>query len=196
MRPGPSAPHISAQQPRTRPPSRDYTPINQWVHCSTTFRIREPAGFVFWWRQAGPGLATRGQLRAMDPRPGGQEPVARIECRGGTRFAWLYRIDLAKPKIPMVLAKEAGLDRAMAARQSRPGPCGRRYFYCLPLKTLGQSQAQHAHYPHFPAPATSRWNASTVASPRTEHLRIPGSRAASETEQKNLTRTRRMPSST
>ncbi|MFF8556564.1 RRQRL motif-containing zinc-binding protein [Streptomyces sp. NPDC015501] len=64
-------------------------------------------------------------------RPGGQEPVARTECHGGKRFAWLYRIDLAKPKLPMTLAKEAALDRAMAQRQTCPGPCGRRYFHCL-----------------------------------------------------------------
>lgn len=73
----------------------------------------------------------------MGLRPGGQEPVARIECRSGKRFAWLYRIDLAKPKLPMTLAKEAALDKAMAARQTCPGPCRRRYFHCLPLKTLG-----------------------------------------------------------
>ncbi|WP_315986133.1 RRQRL motif-containing zinc-binding protein, partial [Streptomyces sp. t39] len=63
----------------------------------------------------------------MGLRPGGQEPVARIECRGGKRFAWLYRIDLAKPKIPMTFAKEVALDKAMAARQTCPGRCGRRY---------------------------------------------------------------------
>ncbi|WP_030889878.1 RRQRL motif-containing zinc-binding protein [Streptomyces sp. NRRL S-1868] len=93
---------------------------------------------VFRWRQAGrENLATRRQLREMGLRPGGQEPVARIECRGGKRFAWLYRIDLAKPKFAMTLAKEAALDKAMAARQTCPGPCGRRYLHCLPLKTLG-----------------------------------------------------------
>ncbi|MDQ0847593.1 RRQRL motif-containing zinc-binding protein [Streptomyces sp. V1I6] len=64
---------------------------------------------VFRWKQAGPGLATRRQLREMGLRPGGQEPAARIECRGGRRFAWLYRIDQALPKIPMTLAKEAAL---------------------------------------------------------------------------------------
>ncbi|MEU9418414.1 RRQRL motif-containing zinc-binding protein [Streptomyces sp. NPDC048272] len=89
------------------------------------------------WRQAGSGLATRRQLRAMGLRPGGQEPVARIECRRGKRFAWLYRIDRALPKLPMTLAKEAALDKAMEARQRCPGPCGRRYFHCLPLRTLG-----------------------------------------------------------
>ncbi|MFE5896881.1 RRQRL motif-containing zinc-binding protein [Streptomyces sp. NPDC056488] len=93
---------------------------------------------VFRWKQAGrTNLATRRQLREMGLRPGGAEPVARIECRGGKRWAWLYRIDLAKPKFPMTLAKEAALDKAMAARQTCPGPCGRRYFHCLPLQTLG-----------------------------------------------------------
>lgn len=91
---------------------------------------------VFRWKQAGPHLATRRQLREMGLRPGGQEPVARIECRRGKRWAWLYRIDLAKPKLPMTLAKEAALDRAMAARQTCP-VCKRRYFHALPLRTLG-----------------------------------------------------------
>ncbi|MFF7705370.1 RRQRL motif-containing zinc-binding protein [Streptomyces lydicus] len=93
---------------------------------------------VFRWKQAGrENLATRRQLREVGLRPGGQEPVARIECRGGKRFAWLYRLDLAKPKFAMTLAKEAALDKAMAARQTCPGRCGRRYLHCLPLKTLG-----------------------------------------------------------
>ncbi|XXZ47399.1 RRQRL motif-containing zinc-binding protein (plasmid) [Streptomyces cavourensis] len=96
---------------------------------------------VFCWRQAGrTGLATRRQLREMGLRPGGQEPVARIECRSGRRFAWLYRIDLAKPKRPMTLAKEAALDKAMAARQTCPGPCGRRYFHCLQAAVLHRMQ--------------------------------------------------------
>ncbi|MYW08591.1 hypothetical protein GT034_09585 [Streptomyces sp. SID2563] len=87
---------------------------------------------VFRWRQAGPGLATRRQLREMGLRPGGAEPVARIECLGGQRWAWLYRIDLAKPKLPMTLAKEAALDKAMAARQTCR-QCGRRYHHVLPI---------------------------------------------------------------
>jgi hypothetical protein len=92
---------------------------------------------VFRWQQAPPGLATRRQLRAMGLRPGGQEPVARIECRRGLRWAWLYDIALAKPKRVPTLAQEMALDKAMAARQTCPGPCGRRYHHCLPLKTLG-----------------------------------------------------------
>nr|WP_168723222.1 RRQRL motif-containing zinc-binding protein [Streptomyces sp. SAT1]ANO42812.1 hypothetical protein A8713_036845 [Streptomyces sp. SAT1] len=107
---------------------------------------------VLRWKQAGyTNLATRRQLRAMGLRPGGQGPVARIECRGGRRFAWLYRIDLAKPKQPMTLAKEAALDRAMAARQTCPGPCRRRYFHCIPLKTLGTCLECHDGTPADPS---------------------------------------------
>ncbi|MBY8889094.1 hypothetical protein K7472_30245 [Streptomyces sp. PTM05] len=90
----------------------------------------------FTWKQAPTGLATRRQLRAMGLRPGGHEPVGRITCRGGTRWAWLYRVDLAVPKLPMSYAKEAALDRAMEARQRCP-VCSRRYHQCLPLRTLG-----------------------------------------------------------
>lgn len=39
--------------------------------------------------------------------------------RACTRLAYLYRIDLALPVRPMTLAKEAALDKAMAARQVR-----------------------------------------------------------------------------
>ncbi|WP_371571356.1 RRQRL motif-containing zinc-binding protein [Streptomyces canus] len=106
---------------------------------------------VFRWKQAGhQNLATRRQLREMGLRPGGQDPVARIECRGGQRFAWLYRIDLAKPKLPMTLAKELALDKAMAARQTCP-LCGRRYFHCIPLKTLGSCLECHDGTPAAPS---------------------------------------------
>ncbi|MFD6479339.1 RRQRL motif-containing zinc-binding protein [Streptomyces anulatus] len=118
---------------------------------------------VFRWKQAGrTGLATRRQLRDMGLRPGGQEPAARIECRGGLRFAWLYRIDRAKPKFAMTLAKEAALDKAMAARQTC-GTCGRRYHHCIPLKTLGSclecfdgTPADPSTYTPPPAPAAHR----------------------------------------
>ncbi|MFC9289608.1 RRQRL motif-containing zinc-binding protein [Streptomyces sp. NPDC057052] len=89
---------------------------------------------VFRWKQTNPKLATR-QLRTMGLRPSGQEPAVRTDCRGG-RFAWLYRIDLALPVRPMTLAKEAALDKAMAARTTCP-TCLRRYHHALPLRTLG-----------------------------------------------------------
>jgi hypothetical protein len=104
---------------------------------------------VFRWKQAGPGLATRRQLREMGLRPGGQEPVARIECRRGRRWAWLYRIDLALPKRVPTLAQEAALDRAMAARTTCP-KCRRRYYHCLPLRTLGSCLECHDGTPADP----------------------------------------------
>ncbi|MFI0515815.1 RRQRL motif-containing zinc-binding protein [Streptomyces sp. WSLK1-5] len=117
---------------------------------------------VFRWKQAGhTNLATRRQLREMGLRPGGQNPVARIVCRGGQRFAWLYRIDLAKPKLPMTLAKELALDKAMAARQTCP-LCGRRYFHCIPLKTLGSCLECHDGTPAEPS--------SYIASPTAHRL--------------------------
>ncbi|MFC7979816.1 RRQRL motif-containing zinc-binding protein [Streptomyces cinereoruber] len=105
---------------------------------------------TFRWRQAGPGLATRRQLREMGLRPGGQEPVARIECRGGRRFAWLYRIDLALPKRVPSLAQKLALDRAMAARSTCPA-CDRRYHHCLPLRTLGTCLECHDGTPADPS---------------------------------------------
>jgi hypothetical protein len=109
---------------------------------------------VFRWRQAGrEDLATRRQLREMGLRPGGHEPVARIECRGGKRWAWLYRVDLAKPKRTPTLAQERALDRAMAARQTCP-ECGRRYFHCLQAAVLHSMQ----HPPRWAGSPTCRWS--------------------------------------
>ncbi|MGW2583614.1 RRQRL motif-containing zinc-binding protein [Streptomyces virginiae] len=98
----------------------------------------DPTGVlpVHRWRQAPKGLATRRQLREQRLRPGGQAPVVVIECRGGKRMAFLYEIAKAKPIRPMTFAKEVALDKAMAARQTCP-KCARRYYHCLPLRTLG-----------------------------------------------------------
>ena len=60
------------------------------------------------------GFATRRQLRAMNLRPGGQEPAAQIVWRSGKRMAWLYLIEVAKPKRVPTLAQEAALDKAIA----------------------------------------------------------------------------------
>ncbi|MFJ6661612.1 RRQRL motif-containing zinc-binding protein [Streptomyces sp. NPDC091377] len=83
------------------------------------------------------GLATRRQSRALGLSPGGQDPAARLICRGGQRWAWLYRVDLAVPKRTPTLPQEMALDRAMAARQTCP-QCLRRYYACLPLRTQGR----------------------------------------------------------
>jgi hypothetical protein len=110
------------------------------------------------WGAAPEGLATRRQLRAMGLRPGGHDPIAQLKCRRCsyrprtecTHRAWLYSIALAKPKLPMTLAKEWALDRAMAARETCP-TCRRRYTFCLPLKTLGSCLECHDGTPADPA---------------------------------------------
>ncbi|TGZ12372.1 hypothetical protein DV517_74670 [Streptomyces sp. S816] len=93
----------------------------------------------FGFKQAPNGLATRRQLRAMSLSPGGHEPVAQLTWRNGKRRAWLYRVDLAKPKRTLTLAQEWALDRAMAGRQTCP-KCQRRYFHCLRLRTVGSCE--------------------------------------------------------
>ncbi|MGP3777079.1 RRQRL motif-containing zinc-binding protein (plasmid) [Streptomyces sp. SDT5-1] len=93
------------------------------------------------------GLATRRQLRDMGLSPGANEgPVAILRCKlCATRphrscthptRGFLLRIDLARPKRTPTLAQEEALDRAMAKRQTCP-KCERRYYHCLPLRTLG-----------------------------------------------------------
>ncbi|MBZ6204700.1 hypothetical protein KVH17_34080 [Streptomyces olivaceus] len=92
------------------------------------------------------GLVTRRQLRELGLSPGGHGPVAVLRCKGcsyrpeqacihPTR-AWLYSVALARPKRTPTLAQEEALDRAMAARSTCP-ECGRRYYFCLPLRTQG-----------------------------------------------------------
>lgn len=93
------------------------------------------------------GLVTRRQLRDRGLSPGGHGPVAVLRCKGcsyrpgqacihPTR-AWLYSVELARPKRTPTLAQEWALDRAMAARSTCPD-CRRRYIFCLPLRTQGR----------------------------------------------------------
>lgn len=93
------------------------------------------------------GLATRRALREMGLSPGDNTgPVAILRCRlCATRPTWscrrptrgfLLRVDLARLKRVPTLAQELALDRAMAAR-STCSRCSRRYYYCLPLRTVG-----------------------------------------------------------
>lgn len=67
-------------------------------------------------------LATFRQLKARGLRPGGQEPVGRLGwwIRDGQRFAYLYRVDLAKKRRPMTPAKWAAVRKALAARRTCP----------------------------------------------------------------------------
>lgn len=82
-------------------------------------------------------LATRRQLRAMDPpmRPGGADPVALLyfRCRKACRmvFAELFLIADAVPVRPMTGAKWAAVDKALAARRTCL-ECGSDGGYYLP----------------------------------------------------------------
>ncbi|MFI5805664.1 RRQRL motif-containing zinc-binding protein [Streptomyces sp. NPDC051561] len=75
------------------------------------------------WKCAPEGYATLRQLDAQGLRPGGQGvqiEVFRPRYRRGPLVAYLYRIDLAKPKRPMTPAKWAALAKANAARRMCP----------------------------------------------------------------------------
>jgi hypothetical protein len=86
---------------------------------------------VFKFKWAPGGLATRRQLRAMRMCPGGQEPYALLVWRNGQRWAWLYRLDLARPSRVASPAQLNALDKAMEARR-RCKLCGRVATYCIP----------------------------------------------------------------
>jgi hypothetical protein len=86
---------------------------------------------AFRFRAAPSGLATRRQLRTAGLCPGGQEPVAVLTWRRGRRWAWLYRVDLARPKRVPSVAQLAALDRAMLVRR-RCETCGTDAGFCLP----------------------------------------------------------------
>jgi hypothetical protein len=86
---------------------------------------------VFKYKFAPGGLATRRQLRAMRMCPGGHEPYALLVWRNGKRWAWLYRLDLAKPSRVASPAQLNALDKAMEARR-RCKLCGHLVDYCIP----------------------------------------------------------------
>ncbi|MFY1657682.1 RRQRL motif-containing zinc-binding protein [Micromonospora sp. WMMD1274] len=93
---------------------------------------------TFWWRGAPPGYATRRQLTAAGLRPGGQPIAAQILWRGvgGTRVAYLYRVDLARPKRTATPAQRAAIGKALTARRTCRAR-GQVRPYCIPL-SLGE----------------------------------------------------------
>lgn len=100
---------------------------------------------TYWWRGAPDGLMTRRQLRAAGMRPGGQDIAAQLLWQRRTRVqvAYLYRVDLAKPKRTATAAQLVALDRAMTARRTCPS-CGVVRGYCIP----GFGECLDCHYPH------------------------------------------------
>ncbi|MGH3712843.1 MAG: RRQRL motif-containing zinc-binding protein [Micromonosporaceae bacterium] len=85
------------------------------------------------WRSAPEGLATVRQLRHMGLRPGGQDVAAQILWRRGKRVAYLYRIDLAKPKREATPAQLVAINLALAARMRCP-TCGQHKPYYIPRR--------------------------------------------------------------
>jgi hypothetical protein len=103
-------------------------------------------GLPTWpWRCAPAGLVTRRQLAALGLRPAGQ-PIAGQVCwtsrrysarrRTRTRFALLYRIDLAAPRREPSAAQLIALAKADAARRTCPS-CGQLRPYVIP-RSLGE----------------------------------------------------------
>ncbi len=95
---------------------------------------------VYPWRSAPGHLATRAQLAAAGLRPGRQGVQGLLlwaSRRGGRprtpeghRYAYLFDIRLARPRLPVSAARAASLARALAARQTCPR-CGKRFGYVL-----------------------------------------------------------------
>ncbi|MEU8092389.1 RRQRL motif-containing zinc-binding protein [Micromonospora chalcea] len=77
---------------------------------------------TYWWRGAPPGYATRRQLTAAGLRPGGQPIAAQVLWQGvgGTRAAYLYRVDLARPKRTATPAQRRAIAAALTARRTCP----------------------------------------------------------------------------
>lgn len=93
---------------------------------------------TWWWKGAPPGYATRRQLRTAGLRPGGQPVAGQILWAGvgGTRVAYLYRVELARPKRTATPAQLRAIDRALAARRTCP-TCRTERPYTIP-RSLGE----------------------------------------------------------
>lgn len=85
------------------------------------------------WGMAPEGLATKRQLLALELRPGGQPIAAQIMWirRGKPVFAYLYRVDRAKPKRIPTLAQLHVIEKALQARRTCP-VCGLDAGYTIP----------------------------------------------------------------
>lgn len=102
---------------------------------------------TWWWRGAPADLATRRQLRARGLRPAGQPVAGQVMWAGtgGTRVAYLYRIDLAAPKRTATAAQLAAIGRALKARRTCR-TCTKVRGYYIP-RSLGECLdcAPHSH---------------------------------------------------
>jgi len=100
---------------------------------------------TYWWGGAPYGYVTRRQLREIGLCPGGQPIAAQILwCGvGGERAAYVYRLDLARPKRTPSAAQLRALAKALLARRTckscrtvRPYYIPRSLGECLPCSDL------------------------------------------------------------
>ncbi len=98
---------------------------------------------TYWWRGAPAGYATRRQLRARGLCPGRQPVAAQVMWAGvgGTRTAYLYRLDLARPKRTATPAQLRAVHAALRARRTCP-TCHRLRPYYIP-RSLGECLTCH-----------------------------------------------------
>lgn len=97
------------------------------------------------WRGAPGHLATRAQLRTMGLRPGRQGVQALVVWQSrrigrprvdGLRYAELFDVALARPRIAVTSARATALEAALAARMTCPA-CGVNRGY-VPSARLGK----------------------------------------------------------
>ncbi len=88
------------------------------------------------YRYAPAWLVTRRQLRGLGLRPDGHDPVAQIlwRHRAQLRTAYLYRLDLAKPKRTATPAQLTAVAKALTARRTCRR-CGFTWPYYIPRRT-------------------------------------------------------------
>ncbi|WP_199430838.1 RRQRL motif-containing zinc-binding protein [Qaidamihabitans albus] len=100
------------------------------------YRERLP---VFGWGEAPPTLLTRSQLRAVDMRPNGQDPVALLVFRHHRPYrretvAELFSVERAAPRRTPTPAQRRALSFALRARRVCVD-CAREMSYCVPTST-------------------------------------------------------------
>lgn len=90
---------------------------------------------VFRYRWAPPGLYTVRQLAVRGLRPAGQDPAGYLAW-GFNRWAYLYRLDLAKPKRVPTAAQRRAIERCNVIQQWCPS-CRSDVGYRIP-RSLGE----------------------------------------------------------
>ena len=98
---------------------------------------------TYCWRSAPDGYATRRQLGDRGLRPGRQSVAAQVLWVGvgGVRAAYLYRIDLARPKRPATPGQRRAIRAALRARRTCPA-CRVLRDYYIP-RSLGECLTCH-----------------------------------------------------